>query len=86
MGGPADREYPGKSREDARSLRPGRGDTYIEDSVGILFRAFHADQGVTERGASRTSRLPVTVLTWDGRLDNREELSRSIPGLFIRRL
>lgn len=52
---------------------PDRGGFYIKDSVGILYRAFYTTK------ESRTETQPYLastgwVFTWDGRLDNREEL------------
>jgi asparagine synthase (glutamine-hydrolysing) len=53
------------------------GSAYIKDNVGILYRAFHTT------GESRKEIQPCVtasgaVLTWDGRLDNREELVREL--------
>ena len=50
------------------------GEGYIcKDNVGILYRAFH-----TTKESRREIQPHVSpsgfVLTWDGRLDNREEL------------
>jgi len=76
-GRPADREYLAKAEGTLAPYGPDGGGTYIKDSVGILFRAFHttkesrseAQPHVTASGA---------VLTWDGRLDNRAELLRQL--------
>lgn len=56
---------------------PDGGETYIKDTGGILFRAFHTTKD------SRKERQPLvtpfgTVVCWDGRLDNREELIREL--------
>jgi asparagine synthase (glutamine-hydrolysing) len=72
-GRPADREYLAKAEGMLAPYGPDGGDTYIKDSVGILFRAFHTTK------ESRTESQPLVtpsgaVLTWDGRLDNRAEL------------
>jgi asparagine synthase (glutamine-hydrolysing) len=72
-GRPADREYLAKAEGMLAPCGPDGGDTYIKDSVGILFRAFHTTK------ESRTESQPLVtpsgaVLTWDGRLDNRAEL------------
>jgi len=74
-GRPADREYLTKAGGMLTPYGPDGGQTYIKDSVGILFRAFHT---TTE---SRSEAQPYvthssTVITWDGRLDNRAELIR----------
>jgi asparagine synthase (glutamine-hydrolysing) len=72
-GRPADREYLAKAERMLAPYGPDGGGTYIKDSVGILFRAFHTTK------ESRSEAQPHittsgTVLTWDGRLDNRGEL------------
>ncbi len=72
-GRPADREYLAKAERMLAPYGPDGGDTYIEDSVGILFRAFHATRESLS-GAQPHITPSGTVLTWDGRLDNREEL------------
>ncbi len=57
--------------------RPDGGGAYTEDNVGILYHAFH-----TTRESRKETQPWVTpssaVLTWDGRLDNREELVREL--------
>jgi asparagine synthase (glutamine-hydrolysing) len=52
---------------------PDGGNTYINGSIGMTYRAFHTTP------ESRLERQPYTspqgnVITWDGRLDNRDEL------------
>ena len=74
---PADREHLAKAEGMLAPYGPDGGGTYIKDSVGILFRAFHTTK------ESRSEAQPHTtpsgaVLTWDGRLDNRAELVRSL--------
>src|SRR5467141_3650637 len=69
-GRPADREYLAKAEGMLAPYGPDGGGTYIKDSVGILFRAFHTTK------ESRSEAQPHTtpsgaVLTWDGRLDSR---------------
>ena len=53
---------------------PDAHGAYIKDSVGILFHAFH-----TTKESRRETQPLITpsgaVLTWDGRLDNRAELT-----------
>lgn len=51
---------------------------YKKENVGILYQAFHTTR------ESRNETQPTVlasgaVLTWDGRLDNREELIRELP-------
>lgn len=76
---PADPGYLAKAREILAPYGPDDGDTYIKDTVGVLFRAFHTT------GESRKERQPLvtasgTVICWDGRLDNREALIRDVQG------
>jgi len=52
---------------------PDGGATYIKDSVGILFRAFHTTKESRSEAQPHVSPSGA-VLTWDGRLDNRAEL------------
>lgn len=70
---PLDREYLTKAGEMLAPYGPDGGSAYIEDSVGILYRAFH-----TTKESRREAQPSVTpsgaVLCWDGRLDNRKEL------------
>jgi asparagine synthase (glutamine-hydrolysing) len=72
-GRPVDREYLAKADGMLAPYGPDGGGTYIKDSVGILFRAHHTTR------ESRIEAQPyitpsLVVLTWDGRLDNRDEL------------
>jgi asparagine synthase (glutamine-hydrolysing) len=72
-GRPADREYLAKAERMLAPYGPDGGGTYIKDSVGILFRAFHTTK--ESRSEAQPHITPSgTVLTWDGRLDNRGEL------------
>jgi asparagine synthase (glutamine-hydrolysing) len=76
-GRPADREYLAKAGEMVAPYGPDGGDTYIKDSVAILYRAFHT----TNESRKETQPLVTpsgAVLTWDGRLDNRAELIREL--------
>lgn len=52
------------------------GETHhLERSIGMLFRSFHTTPESRREGQPYISRAG-RVFTWDGRLDNREELSR----------
>ena len=56
---------------------PDGGDLYADGSFAMLFHAFHTTR------ESRAERQPYEstrgqVFTWDGRLDNRDELSRDL--------
>ncbi len=74
---PADREYLARAEGMLATYGPDGGGAYIKDSVGILFRALHTTK------ESRSEAQPhiaasAAVLTWDGRLDNRDELVREL--------
>jgi asparagine synthase (glutamine-hydrolysing) len=59
---------------------PDSSNSYHEDGVSILYRAFH----ITRESRRDTQPLITgsgTVLTWDGRLDNRDELIHRFGGL-----
>lgn len=76
-GRPADREYLAKAEGMLAPYGLDGGGTYIEDSVGILFRAFHTTR--ESRSEAQPHITPSgTVVTWDGRLDNRVELIRDL--------
>lgn len=74
---PADQEYLAKAGEMLAPYGPDGGGAYIKDNVSILYKAFH-----TTRESRKESQPCVTpsgaVLTWDGRLDNGEELVREL--------
>jgi len=76
-GQPVDQDYLAKAGEMLAPYGPDGEDTYKEDSVGILYRAFH-----TTRESRKETQPHLTssgaVLTWDGRLDNRAELVREL--------
>src|SRR5712671_1995124 len=79
-GRPADRKYLGRSRGMLAPYGPDGGGIYIKDSVGILFRALHTNS------ESRIEAQPhiapsAAVLTWDGRLDNRDGLVRELSNI-----
>ena len=76
-GRPADREYLVKAEGMLTPYGPDGGGTYIKDSVGILFRAFHTTKESRNEAQPHTTPSGA-VLTWDGRLDNRAELMRSL--------
>jgi len=72
-GRPPDREYLSKAEGMLAPYGPDGLGTYIKDSIGILFRAFHTT--IESRRESQPFVTPSgAVLTWDGRLDNRAEL------------
>src|SRR5882762_8582052 len=76
-GRPADREYLAKAEGMLAPYGPDGGGTYIKDSVGILFLAFHTTK--ESRSEAQPHVTPSgAVFTWDGRLDNRAELIREL--------
>jgi asparagine synthase (glutamine-hydrolysing) len=55
------------------------GGTYIDGPIGMAYRAFHTTlESRRERQPHKSS--CGTVFTWDGRLDNREELMNQLSG------
>jgi asparagine synthase (glutamine-hydrolysing) len=77
---PVDRDYLAKAGEMLAPYGPDGGGAYIKDNVGILYRAFHTTK--ESRRETQPCVIPSgAVLTWDGRLDNREELVRDLRGV-----
>jgi len=76
-GKPADREYLEKITSAITPYGPDGGDGYTKGSLTVLYRAFH-----TTKESRRETQPLVTpsgsVITWDGRLDNRAELIRQL--------
>jgi asparagine synthase (glutamine-hydrolysing) len=52
---------------------PDNSNSYHEDGVNILYRAFHTTKESRRETQPHVSRSGI-VITWDGRLDNRTEL------------
>ncbi len=76
-GRPPDREYLAKAEGMLAPYGPDGGGAYIKDNVGILYRAFHTTK--ESRSEVQPHITPSgTVLTWEGRLDNRPELIRQL--------
>jgi asparagine synthase (glutamine-hydrolysing) len=72
-GSPVDQAFLRKLNSSIERHGPDGGDVYAEGSIGVVYRAFHTTQ------ESRLERQPQrsvlgNVITWDGRLDNRNEL------------
>src|SRR5216684_3418640 len=72
-GEPVDREFLAKVGESVAGYGTDGEFPYIIGSLGMLYRPFHTTLG------SRLERQPYrsakgSVVTWDGRLDNRDEL------------
>ena len=78
-GRPADRDFFSAVSRVIEQYGPDGGSTYFSGPVGILYRAFHTTK------ESRLERQPYVsfrgnAITWDGRLDNREELLERLEG------
>jgi asparagine synthase (glutamine-hydrolysing) len=72
-GAPADPEVLDKISRQVAEYAPDGEEIFINGSVGMLYRPFHTTP------QSRLEHQPLTlgsgkVITWDGRLDNRDEL------------
>src|SRR6266699_124826 len=72
-GRPVDEKLLGKLGSAIEHYGPDGGNAYIDGSIGMVYRAFH------ETLENRLERRPQVsargnVITWDGRLDNREYL------------
>lgn len=68
-----DQALMGKVASAIEQYGPDGGDVYIDGSIGMVYRAFHTTL------ESRVERQPHKsalgkLITWDGRLDNRDEL------------
>jgi len=72
-GKPADREYLEKITSAITPYGPDGGDAYTKGSLTVLYRAFHITK--ESRRETQPHVTPAgSVITWDGRLDNRAEL------------
>ncbi|MGB8064993.1 MAG: asparagine synthase-related protein [Candidatus Sulfotelmatobacter sp.] len=76
-GRPVDRELLADISESLKHLGPDGESCHVDGSVALLYRPFHTT------GESRREKQPYishrgSVLTWDGRLDNRDELIREL--------
>jgi asparagine synthase (glutamine-hydrolysing) len=72
-GKPPDPEILAQMGEAIKHYGPDSGNTHIGGSLGMVYRAFHTT------AESRLERQPFksdrgNIFTWDGRLDNRDEL------------
>lgn len=73
--------------EEARSMLAPYGpdgEGYLcQDNLGIVFRAFHSTREARRETQPHVAKSGA-VITWDGRLDNREDLIESLGGDFSR--
>lgn len=74
-GKPVDPDYLEKVNGVLKPYGPDGANSYSKENINVVYHAFH-----TTRESRRESQPHVTasgvVITWDGRLDNREELIR----------
>src|SRR5882724_1788890 len=76
-GRPVDLVLLGQLSSAIEQLGPDGGDAYADGAVGMVYRAFHTTpESRLEHQPYRSAR--GNVITWDGRLDNRNELRREL--------
>jgi len=78
-GKPADMDFLDEMSRSIAQHAPDGENTHLDGSIGMLYRPVHTTR------ESRFERQPHIsargyVITWDGRLDNREELIPQLPG------
>lgn len=76
-GNPVDETFLDKLASAIDQYGPDGGNVYIDGPIAMVYRAFHTT------AESRLERQPYVtdrgnVITWDGRLDNRDELIRQL--------
>ena len=76
-GKPVDQAYLAKVRPVIAPYGPDNESAYSASDLSILYRAFHTTKESRCETQPRVSESGV-VITWDGRLDNRAELIRSL--------
>ena len=74
---PAAPDYLDKAAEMLAPYGPDGGGRYSGPGVDIIYRAFHTTRE-SRREQQPRQLVSGAVLTWDGRLDNREELVRQL--------
>ena len=72
-GRPVDRRLLEKLSDSLRQQGPDGESRYVDGSVALLYRPFHTTAESRQEKQPYTSRRGF-ILTWDGRLDNREVL------------
>src|SRR5207247_10370643 len=72
-GKPVDRAFLAKISRELAAYGPDGETTYLDASVGMLYRPFHTTSESRLECQPRVS-TSGKVFTWDGRLDNRDEL------------
>ncbi len=81
-GKPVDHEAPHHVRSNLSAYGPDAEGTFCEDNIGVLYRAFYTTKESHAEVQPHVSPLG-TVITWDGRLDNREELISQLSGSLV---
>src|SRR5689334_21961340 len=73
-GKPADRKRMAEFGNALSVYNPDGGGEVFGDSVGMIYRGFHTNRHSFNEIQPHTSQSG-TIISWDGRLDNRKELS-----------
>jgi len=76
-GKPLDRDYLEKARALIAPYGPDDDGAYLKGNISILYHAFHTTKESRRETQPHIS-ASGTVITWDGRLDNRAELIRQL--------
>ena len=77
---PVDREYLESMGRSAADFGPDGKSLYCDSNLGMLYRPLHTTpESITERQPYRFA--AGNCMTWDGRLDNRDDLIRQLPAL-----
>jgi asparagine synthase (glutamine-hydrolysing) len=78
-GRPVDRKLLEKLSDSLRQQGPDGESYYVDNSVALLYRPFHTTAESRREKQPYTSRRG-SIVTWDGRLDNREVLIADLRG------
>lgn len=76
-GKPVDQNYLEKVKPVIAPYGPDEGRSYTRAGISILYRAFHTTKESRRETQPHTTESG-TVITWDGRLDNRADLIRQL--------
>ncbi len=77
---PADRQFLRQISQATAQYGPDGEGFYVNDSFGMLYRPFHTTRESCNERQPYVSSRSNNVITWDGRLDNREELIPQLDG------
>jgi asparagine synthase (glutamine-hydrolysing) len=78
-GKPVDRDYLEKVTPLLHPYGPDDHGSYAKGNISILYRAFHTTKE-SRRETQPFATASGAILTWDGRLDNRDDLIRQLCG------